>query len=185
MIGGGSATPWKGMKYTKVVIAEGITGLSKGLFYGEDQIEEVSFPSTMEEIGFYSFYGCGGLKSIVIPGTVKMINENAFALSGLQKVVISEGVSKIEEEAFFGCSDLSDLTLPDSIGYIWDRAFAGCALKSIRIPDGMWSIGKGVFGGNPIETIDTGTNTIFTAVDNVLYRYGNILLLYPAGKELP
>ena len=178
----GPYPPWSGQDYTKVVIKEGITATSKGLFY-EDGIEEISLPDSLEEIALASFYSCRNLKSVVIPSNVTSISSQAFKYSGLKSVTISQGVKFIEEEAFFNCAKLEKLSLPDSIGYVWHRAFAYCALKNLRIPSGMWSIGEGAFGGNPIETIDTGDNTIFTVRDNVLYRYGTELLLYPAGRK--
>ncbi len=177
----GPDPPWGGLKYSKVVISEGITATSKGLFY-QDEIEEVSLPDSLEKIAVGTFLQCGKLRSVVIPSRVTTISAQAFKYSGLKSVTIQQGVKYIEEEAFFNCGNLETLTLPASIGYVWDRAFAYCALKNLRIPSGMWSIGKGAFGGNPIETIDTGENTIFTVRDNVLYRYGDELLLYPAGR---
>lgn len=47
-----------------VVISEGITELGEQVFSGGVKIESITLPSTLEKIGYQTFYSCVDLKKI-------------------------------------------------------------------------------------------------------------------------
>lgn len=51
----------------------------KEAFAGQDQVEEIVLPYTIERIPTGAFAGCTNLKRITIPGKIKSIGEGTFA----------------------------------------------------------------------------------------------------------
>jgi hypothetical protein len=133
-------------------------------------LRAVSLPNTLEEIGFYAFYGCTNLKSVSIPSSVTEIGTSAFAGTGLQSITIPSSVTKIGLGAFEG-SSLQSVKIPGPLETIGDKAFADCksltsveisgnkleleankspfegcdSLKTVILNEGVTSIGIGVF----------------------------------------
>ena len=69
----------EGKQIKDVVIPEGVTHLSAGLFDMCKTIKSVKLPSTIEYIGAYAFYG-SSIESVTIPTTnLQEIDEAAFA----------------------------------------------------------------------------------------------------------
>lgn len=91
-----------------------------GSFSNCSSLKSVLFPSTLEGVGNYAFYGC----------------------NRLQKVEFKEGATYVGSYAFASCSSLNDLTLPNSLKNIGEAAFIYCtSLRNITIPEGVTSIG--------------------------------------------
>ena len=59
----------------KVIIEEGVEGISKGVFSGCDKLKEISIPDSVTYIEANAFEGCLSLLSLTIPETVTYINE--------------------------------------------------------------------------------------------------------------
>lgn len=125
------------------------TVLSDNIFKGRTEIESVSIPESVTQIGGFVFDGCKGLKSIKlppylqdmwqyaftrtsieeieIPGTVNKIIPFTFNDSkSLKKVVLNEGTTELCAWAFKGCSTLEEVYLPSTLKIISDKAFEGC-----------------------------------------------------------
>lgn len=74
------------------------------------QIESISIPNTVQNIGTYIFAGCSSLTSISLP----------------------DELTNIGSWTFSDCSSLTSISLPASVTYIGDNCFYGCSsLKKI------------------------------------------------------
>lgn len=70
---------WGNSSIKHVVVEEGITYIGEGAFQECDNLETVSLPDSLREIGSWSFYeSCAKLKSIEFPAGVRRIGEFAF-----------------------------------------------------------------------------------------------------------
>lgn len=75
-------------KVKKVVIKKGITSIGDKAFRNFKKLKKVSIPSTVKEIGCYSFAGTA-LKNVTIPTSVKTIGQCAFhEIKGLEKLTM-------------------------------------------------------------------------------------------------
>ena len=75
--------------------------LAHHLFYNGSEIHDLVIPSSITNIGAYSFYYCIGLSSISIGNSVTSIGESAFqACIGVSSLTIGSGVSNIGQGAF-------------------------------------------------------------------------------------
>lgn len=165
-------SPWNKHKrdITKIVVEEGVTGITVNAFSGCAALTELELPDSLEFIDRSAFArctaltdvefgeklifidegafeGCTGLTSVTIPGNVKQIGDKAFAgCSGLTEITISNGVEEIGDNAFEGCTGLTSITVPDSVERIGKDAFRRCTgLTSVELGDGFSAIFSGTF----------------------------------------
>lgn len=154
-----------------LVIPEGIEKIEYQAF-SETQINKVTLPNSLKEIGTstfsrceeltsvnisesvtkiptYCFYNCPKLESITIPDNVQSIGESAFlSCSSLESINIPSGVTSIPSRAFEDCSALKLVTLHDNVSYIGASAFKNCSsLENISFPASLNFIGTDAFNG--------------------------------------
>lgn len=134
-----------------VIIPDNINAsvLFDDLFKGHTELESITFPDTIAEIGGFVFDGCMklreltlpphltsmwqyaltrcGIETISVPGSVVSIIPFTFnQCKNLREVRINEGTTHIYSWAFKDCTSLTDVYLPKSVTTIGDKAFAGC-----------------------------------------------------------
>lgn len=156
-----------------VVIPEGVTHIHPSFFFECTELNQVTLPSTIEEIGDFAFFGCmnlrdidirnckkiirigesafEGCKSLVnltIPRSCQQVREGAFINSGLKELEIENDgeLTEIESYVFKDCKDLEKINLGNSIVKIGTSTFYGCSsLKEISIPKSVHYIGSYAF----------------------------------------
>lgn len=109
------------------VIPEGTKKIGNKWFWGS-QLECVTIPASVEEIGTQTFCDCKKLRQVVFKG----------AGTGNQLRVI--GI-----DAFRGCSGLKAIEFPDGLEEIGISAFQETGLESIRMPRSVKAICQGAF----------------------------------------
>lgn len=123
--------------------------LNDKLYKNHTEIESITLPDSIKEIGGFVFDGCTNLKSITlppnlidmwqyaltrmtietidIPGSLKAIIPFTFnECKSLKTVTINEGTKEINGWAFKDCTALTDVYLPKSFIKIHEDAFKGC-----------------------------------------------------------
>ena len=137
------------VKIRGIVISEGVTSIGNENFEKMEELEELTFPSTLKAIGAESFADCVNLKHINFSEGLESIGYLAFdCCRSLCEVRIPNGVKTIGSRSFWGCRSLTDVSLPDGISTIADEAFEGCtSLERINFPGSIQSIGKEAFDG--------------------------------------
>lgn len=80
-----------------------VASIDEDAFNNDSDIEFVSIPSSVEEIGSNAFKDCSALKS----------------------VFFEKGVTTIGDSAFSNCENVTDVSIPVSVEQIGDGAFAG------------------------------------------------------------
>ena len=71
----------------KIVVGEGITGLSAGVFYHYSYVTEISLPETLTSIGQECFRYCRRLKRVEIPAKVTEAESIFYGNDDLREVV--------------------------------------------------------------------------------------------------
>ena len=108
----------------KVIISEGIQKLSGPKFGNYQNLESVTLPSTLTEIGDSVFTGKTLITSITLPSGLITIGKEAFNnCTGLTSITIPSTVTTIGESAFDECSNLKEVTVPKSVTSIGEKAF--------------------------------------------------------------
>lgn len=154
------------LKKVLVKKTEGTDGIvwCRSAFKDFSNLEEVSLPDSVTEIGERNFEGCTSLTSIIIPSSVTSIGLSAFSgCRGLTSIVIPSGVTSIEQGAFSDCSGLTSINIPSGVTSIGSKAFYYClGLNSVTcLPTTPPTAGSDMFGQTnyppiyvPSESVD-------------------------------
>jgi len=145
-----SERPWNGFiedEIEKIVIEDGITVISRWIFYSFESVTTVIIPSTVTLIEEGAFDSCSSLTSVVIPNSVTTIGDEAFnECLAMTSLTISNGVTMIGESAFDECRSLTSLVIPNSVQTIGGNAFSRCNnLSSVTIMCSPVEVGNSVF----------------------------------------
>ncbi len=112
-----------------------VTIIADDVFKGRVELESVSIPDSVTDIGGFVFDGCYALKTVKLPTGLKNMWQYAFARSGIEKIVIPEGVRNIVPFTFFRCPRLRRVELPLSVTEIYGNAFKDCPnLTEVILP---------------------------------------------------
>ena len=155
---------------THAVIPDSVTKVCAGVFIGNENLQYVTFPSTLKSIGKHAFAkcqkltsvtlpegmerleencfcGCSNLSSVSIPDSLTFIGKSAFdGCTGLKEIKLGKSVEIIDEKAFNDCSILRNFTMNDMLRTIGNEAFSGCtALQKISLPESLIEIGSAAF----------------------------------------
>lgn len=166
----------------KVVVSEGVTGISPYAFAGFEQLESVEFPTTLQTIGREAFLECYKLNSVNMQEGIKEIPFGCFdTCFSLKSITLPQSVESIGNNAFLYCTGLESIQLPEKISYIAGGAFFGCrSLKEITLPETISIIESGTFNQcdslkkvtilNP--NVRFGVYNMFSPIADTLTIYG-------------
>ena len=127
-----------------------------------DDIMSLIIEEGVTEIGVANFKQLKNITAVTLPSTMKKIGTNAFAeCEQLESVTLNEGLETIGALAFYNCVSLKTIHLPASLTQLHYNAFVGCTLSF---------------------TVDEA-NTVYSAVDGVLFNKDKTTLLqYKLGN---
>lgn len=141
-----TTAPWGSYDIKSVVIEDGITSIGNYAFCLNEEMVEVSLPSTLQSIGTSALYGVA-LSSLVLPQGLTTISNSAFGgIKNLTVIEIPDSVTNIEKTAFTGCANLERVTLPCSAVLAsssdnYNNVFYNCGkLKTLYFTKGTGSM---------------------------------------------
>ncbi len=112
-----------------------ITIIADDLFNGRVELESVSIPDSVTDIGSFVFDGCYSLKTVLLPKSLQNMWQYAFARSGIETISIPDGVRNIVPFTFFRCPRLRRVEIPKSVTSIYSNAFKDCPnLTEVILP---------------------------------------------------
>ncbi len=149
---------------TELIIEDGIRSIMESAFYGEEKLESVTLPDSIEFIGDAAFADTG-IESVVLPknlqsfnGTIfNSINFKQYSVSpenpyfkSVDGVVYSKDMKKLVAFPIGRCADgeKNKFKIPESVTEISNYAFLNCSHKSFKIPGTVKNIQYQAFAGN-------------------------------------
>ena len=137
---------------TEVIFKEGRKSIPYGICYSAINLNKVTIPGTVTEIGSEAFSGCTSLDKIALPENLTKIGSSAFnGCTSVINVSIPKTVTTIGDYSFQNCTSLESVVIEANSkkGFetvIGQSAFNGCkSLISITIPGNVTSIGYYAF----------------------------------------
>lgn len=113
---GFTEVPWYyqgGNSVGKIIISEGITGISNYAFMGCAKATSVSIPSTLVSVGSNAFDGCIKLKSLSFPQDLYKLGNYTFnGCSSLTSIQFGGDVTNYGSNIFQGCPSSLTITRP-------------------------------------------------------------------------
>ena len=169
-------------RLTSVIIPEGVRRITGGAFYNCTKLEDISFPSSLEEVHNIGMDTCitpfdntpwaakqgdylivasvllayrGDAEEVIIPEGVTTIGRNVFwERNGIKTVVIPNTMAEIPELCFAAMDSLTKMDIHNGVHSIGDEAFAWCnSLESVVISSAVTSIEPDAFKDCPNLTI--------------------------------
>ena len=130
-----------------ITFPSSITEIGEGAFVNCENLRELVLNNGLQKIGKYAFYNCKSLESIALPSSITEIADSAFFnCQNLRELVLNVGLQKIGEFAFWKCTSLECISLPSSITDVGDCAFVYCEnLREVILHEGMGKIGRNAF----------------------------------------
>lgn len=166
---------WKtalGNRYiTEVVIEEGVKSIMEGAFYGEEKLESVTLPDSIEFIGDSAFADTS-ISSVILPKNLKefdgtIFNSQSFTqysvslenpyFKAVDGVVYSKDLTKLVAYPIGRYSDggKNNFKIPETVTEISSYAFLNCKHTSFKIPGTVKDIQYQAFAGNTeLKSVD-------------------------------
>lgn len=120
---------------TNVSFPTTVTEIGMNAFNGCELLSNVTLPKNIEKIGINAFYGCSSLKSIEIPATLTTVGSGAFSQSGITTATFESGRKIIPDYLFDSAVNLTTLTIPSTVTEIGRSSFNHCtSLKRLLFP---------------------------------------------------
>ena len=111
-------------------------------------VTSIELPATVTTIEAGAFHSCKALVEIAIPDAVVSIGDLAFydcvSLTSVKFGADSE-LKKIGNYAFSNCTSLESFNFVASVESIGTGAFKGSAIKEVKLPESVTSIGAQAF----------------------------------------
>lgn len=174
---------WKsalGNRYiTELIIEDGVKSIMEGAFYGEEYLESVTLPDSIEFIGDSAFADTA-ITSVTLPkniqgfdGTIfnsqnfkeyKVHPENPY-FTAVDGVVYSKDMTQLVAYPIgrFAEGGENNFSIPKKVTQIGNYAFLNCKHTAFTIPANVKSIGMQAFAGNT----NLSTLTIMNGVENI------------------
>lgn len=176
-----------------------VTRIGDWAFFFCDELNSITIPESISEIGKEVMTGCENLYSInVHENNPYFCSVDNVLFDKGQKVlyvcaamkegayIIPQTVTKIGNTAFDSCERLTSISIPESVTYIGDEAFAYCSsLSSIYIPQNVEYIGNLAFNFcEELESIKVNENNLhYTSIEGILYDKNKTTLIFCPGAE--
>jgi len=169
------------------VIEPGTKFITDSAFYYCENLENVTIPSSITNIGSHAFYMCTSLSDIIIPNSVTTIGSRAFSnCTNLKSIDIGYGVKSLGIDIFEDCDALETVTLPEGITVIEYGMFFSCDnLAIVNIPNSIECIAYDAFSDclNLKEVYYSGTELEWNRIENYSDVLSNITIHYASESS--
>ena len=149
----GDSPFWENENIRSLVISEGITAIGKSNFERCVNMESVSFPTTLTEIGERAFfmYEHGGLKTLVIPANITSIGEKAFVDQDITNVTLPATLTTLGTYIFMGCPYLTTARVECS--KVPGFCFVSTPLQSLTLSHNVTRVCSHMINYTPLREI--------------------------------
>ena len=141
-----------GFPETDCTIPDGITVIGACAFY-MTEVESVTIPDSVAEIGEMAFTECHYLEYIALPESMRRLEAGCFQLCPLSDIDLPEGLISIGEGAFEGCDEMRNVHISSTVREIDGNPFLYCN-ELVRITVSPESPYYEVINGTLIEKAD-------------------------------
>ena len=135
---------WTGIH--SLVIEEGVTNIPDYAFAMQQNLQYVTLPSTLKEIGNSALEECAFTK-LTLPDGLLTIGDYALVGNKFSTLLLPKTLTSIGESAFNDCSSLKSIVIPHNVAEIGAWAFYGCtSLTSVTVlGDNPPTLGENAF----------------------------------------
>ena len=158
--------------FTTMTLPNSITSMGYSPFRECKQLQSINVPTGLTTVPYDFVCYCPLLTSVQMHDGIRVVGHNAFlGCPLLNDVALNDQITTIEYDAFNGCESLEltklpaaltsigssslrnmkaltgTLTIPEGVTKIDGDAFRGSALSGVILPEGIKTMGNGLFYG--------------------------------------
>lgn len=163
--------------------------IAKGILRGRNDIENITIPGSVNEIGEYAFADMSSLNKVTFDSNSNLTYIPYYAFANnpmLETVNLPEGIETVESYAFNNCSNLKSFTIPASVKNINYYAFENCTnlfdvlnLSNLKVEKGSTEHGGVALNAMLVRTSKTQTPIKYKTINEFTYAYSDdMLVLY-------
>ena len=164
---------------------EGLRRIGEGNFR-YSALKQAILPSTVEELGIYTFHDSKQLEKVVLPPHLKVIPYDAFqGCENLSEINWPEDLEEIESWAFCRTNLPSEIVLPSGVHTISSLTFANNkrAFEKFVLPDGIEDINGETFRESKLPNGIVIPGSVKFIGPNAFYNCGMKDIVIPEGVE--
>ena len=126
-----------------LVIPDGVTSLSAGLFYNGFALTSITIPDTVTSMDANGdqFANCTAVTSVTLSKNLTELPKTAFfTCKSLKHLPDLSNVTSVGTSCFAGCAALEEMVIPESLTFVGTNAFARSNLTEITVlgdPQGL------------------------------------------------
>ena len=148
-------------------------------------LESYEVPEGCRRIAVKAFLNRSELEMISLPNTLEEIGDSAFAQSGLRSLIAPPSLRRIGDRAFFRCMGLKFVSLNEGVEWIGDMAFAATGLSVLHIPSTAEHLGEDFAANTEISFTGSGASfSVERESDHEVDLHGGLYHNMPDGKHL-
>ena len=164
---------------TELIIEEGVKSIMDSAFYGEEYLEKVTLPESLEFIGDAAFAETA-ITTVTLPKNLQTFNGTIFNSQSIKEykvhpdnpyftavsgVLYSKDMTELVAFPIgkFANGGANSFAVPKTVNKIGDYAFLNCKHSSFTIPANVKSIGMQAFAGN----VNLSKVNILNGVENI------------------
>ncbi len=154
----------KGCYITELIIENGVKSIMEGAFSGEEYLEKVSLPDSIEFIGDSAFADTA-ITSVTLPKNLQTFDGTIFNSQGFKEykvhpdnpyftavngVLYSKDMTELVAFPIgrYANGGANNFVIPKTVNKIGDYAFLNCKHTAFTIPANVKTIGAQAFAGN-------------------------------------
>jgi hypothetical protein len=103
-----------------------ISVIGDKLFSGHAEIELVSIPDTVTDMGEFIFDGCDNLSHIALPSQLECLWGYTFVRCGIEEITLPDRLVTLPPFAFKDCKELRRVVCGKGLKKIYSWVFSGC-----------------------------------------------------------
>ena len=136
---------FNGSKINKVTLNEGLKSIGDMAFFNS-AIQEIVFPSSLEQMEENIFYYCRNLKKADLSQTkLTKLPASTFVYAGVEEVLLPATLKEIGAQAFLKTSQLKTIEIPENVRTIGLEAFRESSVTTVKLPNGVTTMAQRAF----------------------------------------
>ena len=131
----------------KLKLPDSLEEIGDNCFYNYENLKTVKFGKNLKKLGKFAFSGCNMLEELLLPESLEEIGEACFSkCEKLKTVKFGKNLKKLGKSAFSSCTMLNEISLPDTLEEIGEFCFSSCKnLKTVKFGKNLKKLGKFAF----------------------------------------
>ncbi len=169
-----------------VTLKESVRGIADYCFYNNQNIQNIDNLARVRYIGTAAFMNCQNLLAVSLNMNLAAIEDYTFfQCVALGSVNFPEALTRIGYGAFYQCDVLTTVDLSATqVKTIGDFAFFSCGISTLRLNEGLESVGTAAFHLNFLQELEIPSSVVSIGDSAFGHSFISQLTIHEGIKEI-